>query len=499
MNELMRIYYNYFKKKTNLTIKTKKLKTKKLDAKKSIKIKKNKLEIPIDIYVPIDIHTYFKTNKYVELNKKKTNKPVNINNCTEDKISYDTDEYFETKKYVGINRNEEIEKYNIEKNEIEKVKINNKNTQIILKIIMELINNGFIIYGDFCKKILNNICKNEVDICCTLYQYIYFGNISLYELSDEQLCKEFINYLKITLKNFDDNFVEMRIMKSRMERYIILYYNMMKINIRLNMENIIMDKNFICDMVKIQKKNINKNITIDDFSKCILMDGRSDDIVFTIGNYDNISIVNVIKSIKMKYAYCFHKYKIYKNKIIFYQMCYSGKSSMCLKFPYICNVKNKENVKNGICPCKMNIFIKEFINTYNNGYVIILGYKLKVNYDDIIWPQSDNEKIELKILNNKNKKKEMFLQKPKNLYMNYIIYEFIKYNIDKYKKLTEWSHDLLPPSSIYKPNYILMPYYGYKIILCDEFEIYQNNISNMKMLVNKFVYHDSIYYQTIIY
>ena len=94
--------------------------------------------------------------------------------------------------------------------------------------------------------------KNEIDMCCTIYQYIYFGNISLYELSDEQLCNGIVNYLKTTLIDFDNNFVEIKTMKSKVERYVVLYYNIMKINIKLNMENI--NKNFLCNMIQIQKK-----------------------------------------------------------------------------------------------------------------------------------------------------------------------------------------------------------------------------------------------------
>ena len=161
---------------------------------------------------------------------------------------------------------------------------------------------------------------------------------------------------------------------------------------------------------------MNRKITINDFSKCLLMDGRSDDITVGVMDYENIPIVNVVKNVKMKYAHCFHGYKIHNNKIIFNQMCYSGKSLMCLKFPYICNIHHKENIKNGLCPCRMNLFIREFICLNKNGYIVILGNNLKINYDDVMWPQTDINVIKHKI-NNKIKEKKNILFKKTRVYV----------------------------------------------------------------------------------
>ena len=500
MNDMIRIYYNYFKKKTNVTVKTKEIKkivkiNKIKEIKTSInKPKKIKTSINNTINIQTDIYKHVETNGFIDFYKGITKMLVKMNDFFQ--LIMLKNKCIEIEKCAE--ENVEVKKYNIEKIEVEKSKKDRRNTQIILKTIIELINGGFVIYGDFCNKILNNMCKNEIDICCTIYQYIYFGNISLYELSDKQLCDGIVNYLKTTLIDFDNNFVGIKIMKSKIERYIILYYNIMKINIKLNMENI--NKNFMCNMIQIQKKKMDGMITIDDFSKCLLMDGRSDNIIVGVVDYENIPIVNVVKHVKMKYAYCFHGYKIHNNKIIFNQMCYSGKSLMCLKFPYICNIHQKKNRKNGLCPCRMNIFIREFICLNNNGYVVILGNNLKINYNDVTWPQTDNDVTEQKINNRiKEKKKIYYLRKPKSLYVDFVIYKIIKRDIDKYSNLYNWSYDKLPPLSLYKPNYILMSYYGYKIILCDEYEIFQNNLIDIKTLVNKCIYCKSIYYQTITY
>lgn len=50
----------------------------------------------------------------------------------------------------------------------------NIKTKKIINIVTDLLNAGFIVYGNFCKNVLNNCCNNIIDICCTIHQYIFF-------------------------------------------------------------------------------------------------------------------------------------------------------------------------------------------------------------------------------------------------------------------------------------------------------------------------------------
>ena len=300
----------------------------------------------------------------------------------------------------------------------------------ILTIVVELLNNGFVIYGDFCRKILNNQCNNVIDIYCTTYQYIYFGNISLNEMDDKMLCMEFVKYLQIIFKNFEDVFVNVKIMKNKYHRYIICYYDKIQINIEINDD--IIDQHFLCNSLRIRKKNNIKILTTDDFLKFIFLNGSSDYLEFSIKNLYDISISNIIKCVKLKIAICLHKYKKYndkisraRNKIIFDQTFFCYKISTCKNNSLICNKKHKESSKNnkninklddGLCPCEMNTFIREFIKINNDGYSVFLVDKsylmhiinnfssdiirdynienymslfttnLKINYSDVIWP-----------------------------------------------------------------------------------------------------------------
>ena len=63
--------------------------------------------------------------------------------------------------------------------DITHIKNDNKKAKEIIKIVVDLLNAGFVIHGNFCKNILNNCCNNIIDICCTIHQYVYFGNMSL--------------------------------------------------------------------------------------------------------------------------------------------------------------------------------------------------------------------------------------------------------------------------------------------------------------------------------
>lgn len=121
-------------------------------------------------------------------------------------------------------------------------------------VVIELLNNGFVIYGTFCKKILNNIYDNNIDVYCTIYQHMYFGNISLCNMNDEILRNEFILYLKIIFNNHENAFINVEIMKNKNDRYIVCYYDDIKINIEINNEH--KYYNFLCDTIEIQKKEI---------------------------------------------------------------------------------------------------------------------------------------------------------------------------------------------------------------------------------------------------
>lgn len=262
----------------------------------------------------------------------------------------------------------------------------------ILEIIVELLNNKFVIYGDFCRNILNNNFNDDIDVYCTMQQYIYFGNISLYEMDDERLCINFVNYLRSIFKNFERVYVNVTIMKNKYHRYILCNYDNIKINFQIN-DDIIND-NFLCNSLRIYKKN-NNTITTDEFSKFIITNGCSEDIEFSIGNVKNISIVEVIKNTKMKYAVCLHRYKKYENKIYFIQTFYCCRKKVCDNNPFICNIKYKmmikkniytDNIKRGLCPCEMKIFMQEFLKLHNDGYKIKLTNNLIIDYNDVIWP-----------------------------------------------------------------------------------------------------------------
>ena len=207
-----------------------------------------------------------------------------------------------------------------------------------LKIIIEILNAGFIINGNFCRKILNNICENEIDIYSTIYQYIYFENISLYEMDDKKLCMEFVKYLKIILKNFENVYVKIKIMNNnKNQRYIIFNYNNMKINIYLNEDKI--NNNFLCNSLRIQKKNNINCITINNFLEFITKVKCYNKIHYIVINLQNISIMSINDSIKMKTAICLYKYKKYK--IIFNQTFFCYKKSICEENNIICNNKSK--------------------------------------------------------------------------------------------------------------------------------------------------------------
>lgn len=286
----------------------------------------------------------------------------------------------------------------------------------ILSVIVELLNGGFIIYGNFCRNMLNNNIDNEIDVYCTVQQYIYFGNISLHEMDDRTLCMEFVKYLKLILKNFNNVLVNITIKKNNYNRYIACHYDNIKINIYFNDDGI--NYNLLCNVVRIEKINNEKNLTVDDFSEFMVMNGFSNKLKFTIGNIQNISIMNVIESVKMKMAICFYKYKKYNEKIIFDQTFMCDKKSTCKENPSICNKKYnnincnnincntiyKNNCERGLCPCEMNIFMMEFEQINKKGYVIVLGYHLKNKYDDVLWLKINYKDVLWPSSNNNNNK-----------------------------------------------------------------------------------------------
>lgn len=261
-----------------------------------------------------------------------------------------------------------------------------------LEIVVELLNNKFVIYGDFCRNILNNNINDVIDVYCTMQQYIYFGNISLYEMDDETLCINFVNYLKNIFKDFERVYVNMTIMRNKYHRYISCKYDNITINFQINED--IIDNNFMCNLLRIYKKSDNK-ITTDEFSKFVMTNGCSGDIEFSIGNMKNISIVEVIKNTKMKYAMCLHRYRRNENKIYFIQTFYCCRKKVCDDNPFICNKKYKkmikknihnDNINRGLCPCEIKIFMREFLKLHNEGYKIKLTNNLIIDYNDVIWP-----------------------------------------------------------------------------------------------------------------
>ena len=81
----------------------------------------------------------------------------------------------------------------------------------------------------------------------------------------------------------------------------------------------------------IQKKNNINCITIIDFLEFITKVKCYNKINYIVINLQNIFIMNIVDSIKMKIAICLYKYNKYKNKIIFDQTFYCYKKYMLKK------------------------------------------------------------------------------------------------------------------------------------------------------------------------
>lgn len=285
---------------------------------------------------------------------------------------------------------------NINKKDFCKMK-NILDTKKISEIVVNLLNGEFIIYGNFCRNILNNCFDKNIDVYCTIHQYIYFGNISLYEMEDDILCINFVNYLKHVLKNFENVFVNVTIMRNKFHRYISCNYDNVQINFQINDD--IISNNFLCNSLRIYKKK-NSPITTDDFFKFIRTNGCSETIELSMGGIKDISITEIIKNTRMNYVTCLHKYKKNGDKIYFIQTFYSCRRTICENNPFICNLKYKKiikneiynnNIKRGLCPCEMKTFIREFIKLNNDGYKIKLIDGLIITYNDVIWPSMNND------------------------------------------------------------------------------------------------------------
>lgn len=261
------------------------------------------------------------------------------------------------------------------------------------------------------------------------------------------------------------------------------------------------------NMISSQNEDRNNSQTFDEMENC-----------------SNISIINVIYGIKYKFVICLHKYKKQKKEIIFDQPIFCGKTTTCEKFTFLLHKKSKNNLKMGLCPCEMNKFMEDIIYMHKNDYTIYLLNGLKINLNDITWPRTNNNTINMYIDNislhksNRGNKKALkesvmptrhyFLaignkKKPNksfeigNTNIRYMVYKIFDLFIRKNKYINLCNSQSL--ISFHRPSIIVMPYCGYKIIPCCGFKIFSFNIIEMKMLINKMAYNHHVYYQTITY